>query len=42
MLLSIALSVIGTITTYAAIKSGCGKLSLIAGFATVAAIASGV
>jgi hypothetical protein len=41
-MLTITLSVVGSLATYAAIKSGCGKLSFLAGFATVAAIASGV
>jgi ethanolamine utilization microcompartment shell protein EutS len=38
-MLTITLSIIGAIATYVAIKSGCGKLSFMAGFATVAAIA---
>jgi hypothetical protein len=41
-MLTIILSVIGAIATYAAMKSGCGKLSFMAGFATIAAIANGV
>jgi len=42
MLITILLSVIGTITTYAAIKSGCGRSAFCAAFATVAAIAGSI
>lgn len=42
MLTTIILSVVGAVVTYAAIKSGCDKLSFLAGFATIAAIAGGV
>jgi hypothetical protein len=38
-MLTITLSIIGSLATYAAVKSGCGKLSFMAGFTTVAAIA---
>jgi hypothetical protein len=41
-MLTITLSVIGSLATYAAIKSGFGKLSFMAGFATVAAIAGSI
>jgi hypothetical protein len=41
-MLIITLSVVGSLATYAAIRSGCDKLSFMAGFATVAAIVSGV
>jgi hypothetical protein len=40
-MLTITLTLIGTLATYSAIKSGCSKLSFLAGFVTMSAIAAG-